>query len=540
MTVARTAPSSRRARRVLGLEPWELAVFAALVLAGSLPLLVLIWDAVANDKIWLGTDGGPVIQDQMQYVNWIRDASENVLISNHYQAEASEASYLHPGALISGALVALGLSPAAGYLLWKPFAILALFAAVAAYVRRLVAPGAARAAALVLALFFLPPTTLIVTNEIGLTVAAGELWPLDMLWGYFFSALAIAGIVAALVLYERDRRTGRVTLWPALLGFLSAWLQPWEGPLLLGIVVGAELLLALLLPGRAAEGQAAPDRRALVRLLAPLVVATGIPLAYYVVLGRVDPAWSIDPGVHDFLDPPWWAIGVAIAPLALPALLAYRQRPTTFHEAAVRVWPVAALALYWLLTNAYPGHYAPHALRGLSIPLAVLAVTGVASLRPALPRAAGLAVAAGIVLALTLPAAVDRFSEARDRINENSGPYFLTRGERDALDYLDRLDTPGAVYAPVSMGQLVPARTGRHTSVGNLFWTPDYLRRRTYTELLFQGRLPPVAARAIVRSSHARFLFSGCRVAADLTDALGGMLADVKRFDCATVYELRG
>ncbi len=534
-----TSPAPTRRGRFLGLEPWELAVLAALAVVGSLPLLALIWDAVANNKVWLGTDGGPVIQDQMQYVNWIRDASEHVLISNHYQAEASKASYLHPGALISGALVALGLSPAAGYLLWKPFAIVALFAAVAAFVRRTLPPGAGRPAALVLALFFLPPTTLFVKDHIGLTIATGEVWPVDMLWGYFFSALAVSALVGAIVLYERDRAAGRVTVWPALLAFFATWLQPWEGALVLGVVIGAELVLELLRRRSRRELPPGPAPRMLARLLAPLAVATAVPLAYYVVLGRVDPAWSIDPGVHDFLDPPWWAIFVTIAPLALPALLAYRQLPTTFHEAAVRVWPVAALVLYWLLTNLYPGHYAPHALRGISIPLAVLAVSGIASLGLRVSRPVALGAIAAAVLVLTVPATVDRLQEARDRINRNSGPYFLNPGERDALSYLDRLDTPGAVYAPVGMGQLIPARTGRHTSVGNLFWTPDYLRRRQYTDLLFQGRIAPVATRAIVQSSQARFILAGCTGTTDLTPVLRGLVTSIEHFGCATVYTLK-
>ncbi len=535
-SVASATPTRRG--RFLGLEPWELGVLTALAVVGSLPLLALIWDAVANNKVWIGTDGGPVIQDQMQYVAWIRDASQHVLISNHFQAEASKASYLHPGALLSGGLVALGLPPAAGYLLWKPVAILALFAAVTAYIRSVLPSGTGRVAALVLALFFLPPTTQIVTDEIGLTVAAGEVWPVDMLWGYFFSALAIAATVGALVLYERDRRAGRLTLWPPLLGFLSTWLQPWEGPLLLGLVVGAELVLWFLRRRGVSGVEPALERRALVRLVAPVVAAVAIPLAYYVVLGRVDSAWSSDPKL-DFLDPPWWAIGVTIAPLAIPALLAYRQLPTTFHAAALRVWPVAALGIYWLLTNVYKGHYAPHALRGLSIPLAALAVTGVASLRLQVARGAAVAAVVCAVGVLTVPATLDRLSEARDRINDNSGPYFLTTGERDAFDYLDRLPTPGAVLAPVSMGQLVPARTGRHTSVGNLFWTPDFLRRRLYTDLLFEGRISAAGARSIARSSHARFLLAGCRGTADLTKLLGGLLADVKHFGCATVYELK-
>jgi hypothetical protein len=215
------------------------------------------------------------------------------------------------------------------------------------------------------------------------------------------------------------------------------------------------------------------------------------------------------------------------------------------------VWPVAALGLFWLLSTAYPGHYAPHALHALSIPLAVLAVSGVAALRggpggrhPAskrLGRSRNGALAAAVcgVIALTAPATLDKLQEANQRIDQNSGPYFLTRDERDAFDYLDRADPPGAVYAPVSMGQLVPAETGRHTAVGNLFWTPDYLRRRAYTEILFGGGLAPRGARAVARASGARFLLSGCDGRTDLSAALRPLLTSVRRFGCATVYELK-
>ena len=221
--------------------------------------------------------------------------------------------------------------------------------------RRVLPAGMGRVAALVLALLFLPPTTQIVTDEIGLTVAAGEVWPVDMLWGYYFSALAIAALVGALVLYERDRPAGRVTLWPALLGFLSTWLQPWEGPLVLEVVIGAELVLELMRRRSSREIAPGPGRRissaSWVRCWWPRRCRS--PTTWSSAGWK--PAWSIDPGVHDFLDPPWWAIFVTIAPLAIPALLAYRRLPTNFHEAALRVWPVAALGIYWFLINLYTG-----------------------------------------------------------------------------------------------------------------------------------------------------------------------------------------
>jgi len=136
-------------------------------------------------------------------------------------------------------------------------------------------------------------------------------------------------------------------------------------------------------------------------------------------------------------------------------------------------------------------------------------------------------------------ATIDRLSNAERRITSNSGPFFLSDGERDALDYLDRSQTPGSVLAPAAMAQLIPAETGRHTSVGHLTWTPDYLRRQLFTGLLFRGEASDRAARTLVSHSGSRFLFSGCDGSTDLTGVLRPLLASVRHFDCATVYELK-
>src|SRR5439155_10689774 len=126
----------------------------------------------------------------------------------------------------------------------------------------------------ILALFFLPPTALIEGHGLSLTAASVEVWPIDMLWGYYFSALAVAALVAALIVYERDRRSGRPSAWPPLLGFLATWLQPWEGPLLIGVIVGAEAYLALSrrrAAPAAERAEPAPDLRGLARLALPTV-----------------------------------------------------------------------------------------------------------------------------------------------------------------------------------------------------------------------------------------------------------------------------
>ena len=95
------------------------------------------------------------------------------------------------------------------------------------------------------------------------------------------------------------------------------------------------------------------------------------------------------------------------------------------------------------------------------------------------------------------------------------------------------------MLAPAEMGQLIPAETGRRTNVGNIFWTPDFLRRRLFTDIFFRGRLDAEATQGVVRSSGSRFLMSGCAGYADLSRLIEPQLESVRRFGCATVYEIR-
>ena len=66
---------------------------------------------------------------------------------------------------------------------------------------------------------------------------------------------------------------------------------------------------------------------------------------------------------------------LTLAPLALPAALAYRERARDWQEVAVRVWPFAALVVYLLPVGTFPYH----SFQGLAIPLSILAVQGVVS-----------------------------------------------------------------------------------------------------------------------------------------------------------------
>src|SRR6202030_2898641 len=111
----------------------------------------------------------------------------------------------------------LGLSAWLAYLVWKPVAVVTLFAAARAFVHRLLPRTAPRRFALVLALFFVSPASYFAvtlgwhgSSASLLQPYVFEMWPGLYLWGYPFTAIAVALLPATLLSYERARRRGRV------------------------------------------------------------------------------------------------------------------------------------------------------------------------------------------------------------------------------------------------------------------------------------------------------------------------------------------
>ncbi|MGH2927589.1 MAG: hypothetical protein ACRDL8_05250, partial [Solirubrobacteraceae bacterium] len=181
-----------------------------------------------------------------------------------------------------------------------------------------------------------------------------------------------------------------------------------------------------------------------------------------------------------------------------------------------------------------------HAFNGITIPLAVLAVKGVRGSRlSSIPRGR---LVAWIVIGLgTVPATAYVLATAHTYVDPTPGnANFITHDERAALAYLARDPTPGGVLTQFYMGEAVPGLTARHTFVGDCLWSePNCIPRSLAADRLFRGSDTPARARSVVRHSGARFLLASCNARdVDLTRTLGPLLVSVRRFGCATVYEL--
>jgi hypothetical protein len=516
----------------LGLDRVELAALTAL---SGLSLVILA--ALATKGRPLSGADGLLAADQLQYFAWIREAAHHGLIGNRFDLAPGPRSFLHPGYGLSGALHALGLSVPLSYLLlWKPVAVGVAFVGALRYVRRLLPAGPQRHVGLVLVLFAVMPASAIVAwtgwggdrRQYTFDFISGEMYPVQWLWGYLMTAIAVFMIPLVLLAYEgwRSGRAGPRRLWLAAGGaLLVCWLQPWQGATLALIVVGVE-------GWRWLRGRERPA----VRGAALVGAAVALPALYYLLLSVYDPAWRLAgqanaAGAMTAWSWPWWAIALTVLPLAAPAALAYRMPAPTWQDHAVRLWPFAALAVYLQPTGTFPYH----SFQGLAIPLSVLAVQGAVSLRPHWPR--WLVVA--MLAVMTLPGLAHKLEVAANSVRAGGDPYFVFPDEVRALRTLEEDPRPGGVLGPTYAGYMLPYTTGRQTYIGAISWSPDWHLRSRLANDLFEGRLTGEPARDFVRSTRARWLFADCRPLADITETLRPMLARVQRMGCATIYELR-
>lgn len=501
--------SMGKLRRPAELE-WLLLL--ALLAYGLAPIVYLLLRAASRGQIITGADS-VFAGDQLQYMAWIRSAGEHVLAADDYDLRLGAHDFLHPMFALSGLLWRAGVGMALSFLVWLPVAVCTLFFGFRQYTRRLVGSGRAQVTALALAIFFVP---------FNFGAPLGELAPTNTLYGYLPSVIAV-GLIP-LVLLGLERVVGSAGSEPppirwqavvgvSLLGGLAAWLHPWQGETLLVIV-------ALLLITERFQ------RRFLV-LLVPAAV-TAAPLAYYVLLSRADAAWGIAQtqaavSARGFLV----LVAILIPVLVLTVIGLRRPRNASTHRRLLLLWVPSALAVY-LISTTFPSH----ALEGLSLPLAVLALDGWGLLR--LPRPLGLA----MVAIATIPGLIVTVNQFRQITHADPQAMLISSDERSALSYIERTSGSGGVLASLRLAAAVPAYTGHRVWVGHPSWTPNFAGRATLTSDLFAGRLPAGAAQTLLRRVGARYLLDDCERGL-YRAGLGTLLVSERKFGCVIVYKLR-
>jgi hypothetical protein len=517
------------------LDGFDLCLLIAFAALSCWVLGLDLYYSISRGLVWTGTDG-VFISDQLQYLSWIRSASEHFLIADSYVLHHTAADYLQPAVVISAGLTLAGVAPWLALLLWKPVAVIASFSAIRAYAHRSLKQRWQRHAALALGLFYGSFTLLY-----GHWTVIGDMFPGFLSWGYPFSLLALAAVIYALLSYERARGAGRITLVPALLAILAGLMHPWNDETFAVIVLGSEL--AALRAGR-------PDRPRLKLALITLAGAA-VPLLYFMALGRFDPMWALARKTSRHS----WPLGptlLVIAPAAPLAALGYLRGGRGTWWTMIRLWPAATLLIYGISESS--AFATPlHAWQGITVPLGVLSAAGAGEVRGWLARArargrlgAGgvraAALAGWLALALAcVPASADELATAPSFMRPQPfNPNFIKPSENAALRYLAADRTRGGVLTRYYLGELVPERTGRRSYAGDCMWSqPGCVWRNRHVRNLLDGHMRPVKARAFVAGTGARFLLADCGSSPALGRLLGPLVVSTRRFGCAAVYQLR-
>jgi len=510
-----------------------LAAFACLGFAVLAGLLLRV--AVKGGEI-TGADGF-LVADVLQYVNWLQQAGEHIGAANLYDFAALRYTFVHPGLVLAGLIERTGVGAIAAYALMKPLGIASMFFGAAAFVHRHIARRQDRRLALVIALFYCAPASAVAgwtlapqaEAKFQLDFAGGELWAGSYLWGYVFTAVAVGLVPLGLLAWERHRSTGdwRSAVAAVSCALLASWLQPWQGATLAGTVVVVELMRSRV------------DRlglRRLVTRVGPMMVAAALALVYYYVLSKTDPAWTLA-GVENNERPRWpaWVLLAAMGPLAIPAAFAYgRGKAVDAGALALRVWPLAAMAVYFAPVGTFPFH----AIQGMQIPLAILAAIAVRQWlgeRSLSPWIAILAVAL-----LVVPGTAYRVQQIRDAVNLGEQAFFLTDDEAAALRWLRESPQPGGVVTQNFLATVVPAATGRQTWYGAGSWTPDMNRRIKLTVALFEGQLGVADARAMLVRPGAGFVVDACRSKPGFRAAVEPFTTTVWNRGCVSIRRIDG
>jgi hypothetical protein len=528
--------------RVWRLISGQAVLFTFLAVWAFAPLVAIVVYVLAGSGTLTGVNGADVF-DQFQYLAWIRDAGSHLLASNLWAIGGTPHDYLQPMYVISGLLWRLGLSVQLAYLVWKPVALVVLFVGFAAYVRRLVPGRWAAAAALALALFYESPVYALASwtghlsgvHRIQLVLTTDDADSALNLWGFDHAAIAIGLMPVFLIGAEkllaaadaRRRLDRRWSAAAALSGLLVAWLHPWQAVTLLAIVAAVWLRR---------------PSRARLEVLVPPVLATLLPLAYGVALSRYDPSWSTFQ--RDSMASgtgPWWALLASFGPLVVFAG-AGLQRPRCDREWLLALWPPAVAAVYVLVPQ-----FPPHALAGLTLPLAILAVRGWSRIRSAIgvPARAAAALAVAAVLAGVVPAGIFHAQGIGDGLARTTAGALaqqeirLTPDQAAAISYLARASRPGGVLAPWLLSMSIPGLTGRRVYAGHPQWQPP--GNVAGDSMFFDKSLRDPSGRlrrAILRASGARFVVVDCGAPASLRRSLASAAPPPRRFGCETVYEV--
>lgn len=292
-----------------------------------------------------------------------------------------------------------------------------------------------------------------------------------------YPALALGLVLWTLLAVIAATETGRP--WPTV--------AAGAGAALISAVHAYDLLIVFAVAIGVGIVHAVRTRRVPLRVLTPIGVMglAALPMAaHYVRLTTLDPLWRAV--LAQYANAGVWTPRPAHLPLLMgaPLLLAAAAgfgRPGR-HRLDIWLWT-------WVLGGAVliylPTVYQVKMLLGWQVPLAVLAARAWHTrIRPMFGGQARLASAT--LLVLILPTNVYLYAWRFVDLGRARAPYFLTRDEAAALNWLASHASPDdVVLAPEAIGQFVPNYGRTRTFLAHWAMTTRYYERRDLVRAFF-------------------------------------------------------
>jgi hypothetical protein len=453
------------------------------------------------------------VPDTAQYFSWLRAHQQNLVVSNLMTPEPNQPAFFNLLWLVLGRLS-----------LWTGMGLAACF-----QLLRLVA-----GVAFAYALFWLYGLLAEDRGErwwaTGLVLLGGGvgwiwviekylarrgdlLFPLDVqvaepnaffsLVGYPHFLLAAALVLAIVGLFLVGERAGRIRIHAlAALLALTLGLQHAYDLITVYTVLGSYLLL------RWWSLRRFPWSGAIGLTLIGLISSP--PAAYFAYLTSHDPVWRrvlaqfANAGV--FTPNPLHLLIVLgpqlpLAFAALPGL--WRRRSDA--DLLLLAWTVVGFGLLYIPTD-----FQIHMLNPYQVPLAILAVRLARRIAATPGNAARLRrLAPALLLLVAIPVNVYLFGWRFVDLGRHRAPYYLHRDEVAALEWLDRQGGDAVVFSDETLGQYVPALTGKRAVLAHWAQTVDYFTKRDEVARFFDPATPDAERARLLRRYGTTYVLAG-------------------------------
>jgi hypothetical protein len=482
----------------------------ALLLLTALPHLYAGLSSPA-DRRYMGIVSD--VPDTAQYFSWLRAHQQSLIVSNLMTPEPNQPAFFNLLWFVLGRLTLwTGMSMAAAFQLLRLVAG-ATFGFTLFWLFGLLAEDRRER--------WLATALVLVGGGLGWIWAVEKyisrrgdlLYPLDAqvaepnaflsLIGYPHFLLAAALVLAIFGLFLVGERAGQIryhALGAALA--LTLGLQHAYDLITIYLVLGAYLLLrwwsTCQLPWRSAIG------------LVLIGLISSPPAAYFAYLTTHDPIWQrvlaqfSNAGVYT---PNLLHLLIVLGPqlplaaAALPGL--WRRR--TDADLLLLAWTVVGFGLLYIPTD-----FQIHMLNPYQVPLAILAVRTARQIAAA-PGAYGWLRrwAPAALLLIAIPINIYLLGWRFVDLGRHRAPYSLHRDEVAAIEWLDRQGGDAVVLSDETLGQYVPALSGKRAVLAHWAQTVDYFTKRDEVARFFDPAATDSERTAVIQRYDVAYVLVG-------------------------------